>query len=307
MVLVARGLRKSFKDTLAVDGINLEIRPGECLALLGPNGAGKTTTVEILEGLTLPDAGSVEIFGHRLPAGKPAALQRMGILLQETNLYKRYTIRETLELFASFYQRSVDLTQLIEQLALTEKADAQLRTLSGGQRQRAYLACALVNDPELLFLDEPTVGLDQQARRTIWDRLAKIKSEGRSIMLTTHYIEEAAVLADRVAIIDHGKIIAQGPPLDLIRQHLGEQSLWVELAEGRHDKVRLAEQLPWFSAAEPLGDGYAVPTSNVVEATHAVLVAARDTKIKIKSLRLREGTLEDVFLKLTGRSIRNGG
>ena len=146
MVLVARGLRKSFKDTIAVDGIDLEIKQGECLALLGPNGAGKTTTVEILEGLTLPDAGSVELLGHRLPNGKREALQRIGVLLQETNLYKRYTVRETLELFASFYRRSVDLTQLIGRLALTEKANAQLRTLSGGQKQRAYLACALVND-----------------------------------------------------------------------------------------------------------------------------------------------------------------
>lgn len=307
MVLVARGLRKAFHETIAVDGIDLEVRRGECLALLGPNGAGKTTTVEILEGLTPPDAGTVELLGHRLPTEKRQALQRIGVLLQETNLYKRYTVRETLELFASFYAHRVDLPGLIERLALKEKANAQLRTLSGGQRQRAYLACALVNDPELLFLDEPTTGLDPQARRAIWDLLTGIKTEGRSILLTTHYMEEAAVLADRVAIIDRGKIIAQGAPKDLIRQFIGDQTLWVELPGGDADQARLAARVPWFGAATRLGDGFAVATTDVVEATHTLLVAARHASIAVQSLRLREGTLEDVFLKLTGRSIRHGG
>jgi ABC-2 type transport system ATP-binding protein len=307
MVLVARGLRKSYKGTVAVDGIDVELRRGECLALLGPNGAGKTTTVEMLEGLTPPDAGRVELLGHRLPGGRRAALQKVGVLLQETNLYKRYTVRETLALFASFYAASVDLDALIARLSLEDKADAQLRTLSGGQKQRAYIACALVNDPELLFLDEPTTGLDPQARRAIWDLLAGVKGEGRSILLTTHYMEEAAVLADRVAIVDHGKVIAEGAPRELVRRTIGEQALWVELAGGEMDRARLAARLPWFGGAEPLGEGYAIATADLVDATRALLGAAKDADVAVKGLRIREGTLEDVFLKLTGRSIRNGG
>lgn len=309
MVLIARGLRKAFGQTVAVDGIDLDVKPGECLALLGPNGAGKTTTVEILEGLTPPDAGHIELLGHRLPQGRRQALQRIGVLLQETTLYKRYTVRETLELFASFYEHSTDINKLINRLTLGDKANAQLRTLSGGQKQRAYLACALINDPELLFLDEPTTGLDPQARRAIWDLLADIKTDGRSILLTTHYMEEAAVLADRVAIIDRGKVIATGTPHQLIQQIIGEQSLWVELSDDDQAAAlsRLKAQIPWFADATPYQGGFSLATRDVVDTTRILLDAAKAAAVGIKSLRIREGTLEDVFLKLTGRSIRDGG
>ncbi len=216
-MLTAKGLRKSFKNLVAVDGVDLAVAPGECLALLGPNGAGKTTTVEMLEGLLVPDAGVVEIFGKRLAEDRRAILEQVGVLLQETNLYKRYTVRETLALFGSFYREAKDPAEIMERLALTDKADVQLRKLSGGQKQRAYLGCALVNDPKLLFLDEPTTGLDPQARRATWELLAALKAEGRSILLTTHYMEEAERLADRVAIIDHGTIIAEGRTKDLTK------------------------------------------------------------------------------------------
>lgn len=309
MVLIARGLRKTFGQTVAVKGIDLEVRPGECLALLGPNGAGKTTTVEMLEGLTEPDAGSIELLGYRLPHGRRQALQRIGVLLQETTLYKRFTVRETLELFASFYQISTDINNLIDRLALSDKADQQLRTLSGGQKQRAYLACALVNNPELLFLDEPTTGLDPQARRAIWDLLADIKQDKRSILLTTHYMEEAAVLADRVAIIDHGQVIAEGPPSQLIQKIIGEQTVWIEL--GNDDTAaaltRLKAKAPWFADAIPHLGGFSLATKDIVDATRVLLETAKMADVNIKSLRIREGTLEDVFLKLTGRSIRDGG
>jgi ABC-2 type transport system ATP-binding protein len=221
-MLEAKGLTKHFKSLVAVDGVDLSLGTGECLALLGPNGAGKTTTVEMLEGLLAPDAGTVEIFGKNLARARREILEEVGVLLQETNLYKRYTVRETLELFGSFYAKAKEPDEIMERLSLTDKADVQLRKLSGGQKQRAYLGCALVNDPRLLFLDEPTTGLDPQARRATWELLQGLKTEGRSIFLTTHYMEEAAFLADRVAIIDHGKIIASGTPGELTR---GEGSL----------------------------------------------------------------------------------
>lgn len=216
-MLRARGLRKNFKNLVAVDGVDLAVEPGECLALLGPNGAGKTTTVEMLEGLLPPDAGVVEVFGKDLKANRREILEGVGVLLQETNLYKRYTVRETLALFGSFYRTAKEPEEIMERLSLTDKADVQLRKLSGGQKQRAYLGCALVNDPKLLFLDEPTTGLDPQARRAIWELLGALKTEGRGILLTTHYMEEAERLADRVAVIDHGKIIAEGRTKDLTK------------------------------------------------------------------------------------------
>lgn len=247
LMLSARGLTKRYKNLVAVDGVDLTVGPGECLALLGPNGAGKTTTVEMLEGLTVPDSGVVEIFGKRLPGERRAILEKVGVQLQETNLYKRYTVRETLTLFGSFYKEAQDPEVIMKRMSLTDKADVQLRKLSGGQKQRAYLGCALVNDPKLLFLDEPTTGLDPQARRAIWDLLRELKAEGRGILLTTHYMEEAEVLADRVAIIDHGKIIAEGTPQELIKRTGVDQ-------------------------------------------------------VKVEP---RHGSLEDVFLKLTGRTLRD--
>ncbi len=313
--LVARGLTKRYKNLTAVAGIDLEVGTGECLALLGPNGAGKTTTVEMLEGLTKPDGGTVEIFGQSLAKDRLAILEKVGVLLQETNLYKRYTVRETLRLFASFYQRPVALESLLAKLSLEDKADTQIRKLSGGQKQRVYLGCGLINDPQLLFLDEPTTGLDPQARRATWDLLQGLKAEGRSILLTTHYMEEAEVLADRVAIVDQGKIIAQGTPRQLIREVCGEQVLGLGFADAKTGlplvadealRCRITAKLVWFGEAVVRSDEFDVVVPDAASRIEEVFASQTALGVKVKNLELRQGTLEDVFLKLTGRSLRDG-
>jgi ABC-2 type transport system ATP-binding protein len=210
--LQVRGLRKSYRDVVAVDGIDLEVRAGECFGLLGPNGAGKTTTIEICEGLTTPDAGDVVVLGRRWASDQAALRQRLGIQLQDTQLADKLTVAETVTLFRSFYAQGPAVDEVIRLVQLEEKRRARIANLSGGQKQRLALACALVGGPELLFLDEPTTGLDPQARRQLWDLITVFKREGRTVVLTTHYMDEAEQLCDRVAIMDHGHIIAEGTP-----------------------------------------------------------------------------------------------
>src|SRR2546426_7055917 len=207
-----RGLVKDYGSLRAVNGLDLEVRAGECFGLLGPNGAGKTTTIEILEGLLPPTAGDVEVLGLRWGQDDQALRQRLGISLQETRLAEKLTVQETLRLFRSFYKQGLASAAVMEQVGLTEKARAFVGKLSGGQRQRLAVACALVGDPELLFLDGPTTGLDPQSRRQLWDILRELRSQGRTVLITTHYMDEAERLCDRVAIIDHGRVIALGSP-----------------------------------------------------------------------------------------------
>ena len=214
--LRVQNLRKAFGDVVAVDGLQLEVHPGECFGLLGPNGAGKTTTIEICEGLTEPDSGEVEVLGRQWHSDESALRQRLGIQLQETQLADKLTVTETLQLFRSFYHQGPSVAQVIDLVQLGEKRSARVVTLSGGQKQRLALACALVGDPELIFLDEPTTGLDPQARRQLWDLITEFKGMGRTILLTTHYMDEAEILCNRVAIMDHGKVIALGTPLELM-------------------------------------------------------------------------------------------
>lgn len=306
--LVARGLRKRFKAVTAVDGVDLTVQAGECLALLGPNGAGKTTTVEMLEGLLTPDEGTVQVLGKSLVRERAEIMQDVGVLLQETNLYKRFTVRETLQLFASFFRRSLSVDEVLKTLSLTDKADAQLRTLSGGQKQRAYLGSALINDPKLLFLDEPTTGLDPQARRAIWELLAGLKAQGKSVLLTTHYMDEAEVLADRVAVIDHGKVIAEGSPRQLIEKHCGEQTLWFQVADTDAEgaKAKLKGKLKWLAETRVEQEGLALATRDVATRTQELFAAAALAGVSVSALKSRHSTLEDVFLKLTGRSMRDG-
>ena len=217
IALRCAGLVKRFTDVTAVDGLDLEVFAGECFGLLGPNGAGKTTTVEILEGLTIPDEGAVELLGQHWNGGDDRALrERIGVQLQETQLAEKVTVVETLKLFRSFYKRGHSVEEVIRTVALEEKRNSRVGKLSGGQKQRLAVACALVSDPELLFLDEPTTGLDPQARLSLWDIVEKFRAGGGTILLTTHYMEEAARLCDRVAIMDHGKVIALGTPAELI-------------------------------------------------------------------------------------------
>src|ERR671919_2801865 len=214
--LLVRGLRKRYADVVAVDGIDLEIRPGECFGLLGPNGAGKTTTIEICEGLTEPDEGEVLVLGRRWGEHDRELRELLGISLQETQFSGKLTVEETVRLFRSFYHRGPSAAEVIGTVQLQEKRTGRVGQLSGGQRQRLALACALVGDPALLFLDEPTTGLDPQSRRQLWELIERFKSDGRSILLTTHYMDEAERLCDQVAIMDHGKIIALGTPAELI-------------------------------------------------------------------------------------------
>ena len=214
--LVVRGLRKFYGDVRAVDGLDLEVRSGECFGLLGPNGAGKTTTIEICEGLLERDSGDLELLGMTWENDGGALRERLGIQLQDTQLSEKLTVTETLELFRSFYRSGRPVDEVIRLVQLEEKRQARVGTLSGGQKQRLAIACAMVGDPELLFLDEPTTGLDPQSRRQLWTLIEEFRSTGRTILLTTHYMDEAERLCDRVAIVDHGHIIAHGAPHELI-------------------------------------------------------------------------------------------
>ena len=214
--LRVQGLRKAYDDVVAVDGLDLQVQTGECFGLLGPNGAGKTTTIEICEGLLAADSGSVEVLGRRWESDARDLRELLGIQLQDTQLSEKLTVDETLTLFQSFYREARDVGEVINQVELDEKRHSRVGALSGGQKQRLAIACALVGSPQLLFLDEPTTGLDPVARRQLWDLISKFQAEGKTIVLTTHYMEEAERLCDRVAIVDHGHVIAMGTPRDLI-------------------------------------------------------------------------------------------
>ncbi|MFI5311113.1 MAG: ABC transporter ATP-binding protein [Gemmatimonadales bacterium] len=217
--LVVRGLRKTYGDVTAVDSLDLDVGPGECFGLLGPNGAGKTTTIEICEGLVERDAGDVEVLGRTWERDAQDLRERIGISLQETQLSEKLTVRESLALFRSFYAQPHEVEHVVGVVQLEEKIGARIGSLSGGQKQRLAVACALIGDPELLFLDEPTTGLDPQSRRQMWDVIERFRASGRSIVLTTHYMDEAERLCDRIAIVDHGRVIARGTPAELIAEH----------------------------------------------------------------------------------------
>jgi ABC-2 type transport system ATP-binding protein len=270
--LVLRGLRKTYKDVVAVDGLDLEVRPGECFGLLGPNGAGKTTTIEICEGLTAPDAGEVQILGESWHTGGASLRQRLGISLQETQFSEKLTVSETLRLFRSFYRSPRPLEEVLDAVQLGEKRAGRVGQLSGGQKQRLALACALVADPELFFLDEPTTGLDPQSRRQLWELIERVKRAGRTVVLTTHYMEEAERLCDRVAIVDHGKVIALGTPRQLVAS-LGAQHV-VEFSLGESPVSEPAASPPTIAESDLLQLDGALSTrrreaSYLVESTHA--------------------------------------
>ena len=306
--LRCRGLVKKYGAVTALAGIDLEVRSGECFGMLGPNGAGKTTTVEIFEGLRQPDAGDVEVLGERWRGDGLVLRRRLGIQLQETKFPEKLQVREVVTLFRSFYPRGLDIEELLALVGLQEKGGAQVRTLSGGQKQRLSLGCALVGDPELLFLDEPTTGLDPQSRRQTWEIVESLKARGRTVLLTTHYMEEAARLCDRVAVVDHGKVIALGTPRELVAS-LGAQHV-VEFALGEVTAVavdeRMLRALPSVEQVALDGAAWRLTVREVHRAVPALLSALAERGVEPTDLATHHATLEDVFMALTGRRLRDG-
>jgi len=301
LALRCRALAKRYPDVVAVDGLDLEVRAGECFGLLGPNGAGKTTTVEIFEGLTEPTAGEVEVLGERWQGDGLALRARLGIQLQETRFPEKLRVREVIELFRSFYRSGLEPREALERVSLAEKERAFVRALSGGQKQRLSLACALVGDPEVLFLDEPTTGLDPASRRQIWEIVAELKRRGRTILLTTHYMEEAERLCDRVAIVDRGRKLAEGTPAALVAS-LGAENVIELEAGGELDEAALAA-LPAVEGVRRRDGVYWLTVRDVARAVPPLLALVAARGLAAQRLATHHATLEDVFLSLAGRSL----
>ena len=293
----------------AVRGLDLTVEPGECFGLLGPNGAGTTTTIEVLEGLSEPSAGEVEVLGMRWGRDDAAIKERIGISLQETRLSEKLLVRETVTLFRSFYKRGPGPDEVIRQVSLEEKAAARVGKLSGGQRQRLAVACALVGDPDLLLLDEPTTGLDPQSRRQLWGLIRDFRAEGRTVLLTTHYMDEAERLCDRVAVVDHGKVIALGSPRELIAELGGEHVIEFALDEEggppAPGPAALAD-LPAVRSARRDADQFCLSVTEPHVALPALLERLRQAGQRLAGLTTRHASLEDVFVTLTGRHLRDG-
>jgi ABC-2 type transport system ATP-binding protein len=320
LALRIAGLKKSFGDVQAVDGLDLEVARGECFGLLGPNGAGKTTTIEICEGLTEPDSGVVELLGMEWKTAATALRQRIGIQLQETQFPDKLTVEETIRLFRSFYGRGLGVEELITTMQLEEKRRSRVGGLSGGQKQRLAMATALAGDPELVFLDEPTTGLDPQARRHLWQLVEELKCAGRTIILTTHYMEEAERLCDRVAIMDHGRKIAEGTPKELIalvggeeilelgvnpsqvtESGVGEDSAGAKVA-GLIEKLKGIEGVRGHSEVDGV---HRLAVSELHRTTPRIFALLEEEGVHLSEFRTHSATLEDVFVRLTGRNLRD--
>ena len=305
VALQVRNLRKTYQEVVAVDGLDLEIFPGECFGLLGPNGAGKTTTIEICEGLNTPDAGDVLVLGRRWGQDDRELRELLGISLQETQFSEKLTVEETIRLFRSFYRHGASPASVIDMVQLQEKARSRVGQLSGGQKQRLALACALVGDPELLFLDEPTTGLDPQSRRQLWGLIEGFKSAGRSILLTTHYMDEAERLCDRVAIVDHGKTIALGTPRELIAALQAEHVLEFALSGNSQIEDTPLRQIEGVCAVVRQNGTYRLQVAELHRVMPALLTELRRQGAQLAELRTHSATLEDVFVSLTGRYLRD--
>jgi ABC-2 type transport system ATP-binding protein len=302
-VIRVTDLQKTYGETRAVDGVSFEVRAGTIFGLLGPNGAGKTTTVEVLEGLREPDGGEVRVLGVDAVRHPDELKPRIGVSLQTAALYPRLTVTEVLELFAGFYPRGRPADELIALMDLGEKRSTRTQDLSGGQRQRLSVALALVNDPELVFLDEPTTGMDPAARHALWDVVLGLRSAGHTVLLTTHYLEEAEVLCDRVAIMDHGKILEEGTVEELVRRRFKERAVRFDAIDGLPDQ-QLAS-MPGVSSVKHEDGEVLVYTADVAATIGAVLDASEALGVEPENLGVRRATLEDVFLDLTGRALRD--
>ena len=308
------GLRKEFSGrdgpVVAVDGLDLEVHVGECFGLLGPNGAGKTTTIEILEGLNTPTAGDVEVLGRRWATHPTEIRERIGVTLQETRFPDKLTLRELAAMFRGFYRNGLDPDEALARVSLEAKANAYVDQISGGQQQRLAVAVALVGDPELLFLDEPTTGLDPQSRRQLWDVILDLRARGRTTVLTTHYMDEAERLCDRVAIVDQGKVIALGSPADLIARTGGEHVVEFAIA-GAADKGPTRPEpaalmdIASVLAARTEGDGFALTVAEPHQAIPSLLDFLAAAGHPLARLTTRQVSLEDVFVAMTGRHLRD--
>ncbi len=313
LAIRVKGLHKQFPGrdgpVHAVNGIDLEISRGECFGLLGPNGAGKTTTVEILEGLNTPTEGDVEILGLHWANDEVAIRERIGVTLQETRLPDKETVHEIVALFRSFYKKGLDPSDAIGRVQLDSKSNAYIEQLSGGQKQRLAVALALVGDPEILFLDEPTTGLDPQSRRQLWDVIRDLREGGSTVVLTTHYMDEAQSLCNRVAIVDHGKIIAEGSPAELIARLGGDHIVEFALDADGHPPppAESFRELDSVLAARHENDGYALTVAEPHRAIPALLSALDQNGLIMSRLTTRHISLEDVFVALTGRHLRDDG
>ena len=302
-------LRKTYDGKVeAVRGLSLHIEAGECFGLLGPNGAGKTTTIEILEGLLVPTSGEVRIFGYTWAENERQLREWIGISLQETRLSEKLNVRETIELFASFYSEPRPAADILEELQLTEKADAWVGKLSGGQKQRLAVATALVGNPRILFLDEPTTGLDPQSRRQLWDIIRAFQKKGGTVLLTTHYMDEAERLCDRLAIVDHGVIIAEGTPSDLIERlgghHVVEFQVNKNGNESDNDNLDRWRSLPSVESVRREDSTVCLSVREPHLTIPALLDAVTNDGRQLEHLSTRQASLEDVFVKLTGRHLR---
>jgi ABC-2 type transport system ATP-binding protein len=296
-------VRKSYGPVNAVDGVSFEVLSGEIFGLLGPNGAGKTTTMELLEGLHKPDSGELRVLGLDVRTSSTEIKDRIGVQLQTAALYPQLTVEELLRLFASFFRQSADIDRIIDDLDLGEKRGARTKTLSGGQRQRLSVALALVNDPEVVFLDEPTTGLDPAARQSLWDVVRRLKAEGRTVLMTTHYMEEAEALCDRLAIMDHGRILDIGTADELIHRRFRERTVRFRLDGGLDDSALGSLEGVTKLAREK--DEAILYTTDVAATIGALLDAAEAVGTEPTDLMIRQASLEDVFLELTGRALRD--
>ena len=302
-VVRVRGLTKRYGDVQAVAGIDFDVARGEVFGLLGPNGAGKTTTVEILEGLRAPDGGEVTVLGVDVARDADAIKPRIGVSLQTASMYPKLTVTELIDLFRSFYPSSLPAAELIDALELGERRHAQSQVLSGGQRQRLAVALALVNDPELVFLDEPTTGLDPAARRSLWDLVRQMQRDGKSVLLTTHYMEEAEILCDRIAIMDHGRILEMGTIDELVSKRFSERTIHFDrLADLTDADLR---GLPDVHDVKADDDSTILYSADVGPTIGALLALTESRGLEPQNLAIRRPTLEDVFLDLTGRALRD--
>jgi len=303
-VIHCRDLRKYYPDVKAVDGLDLLINRGECFGLLGPNGAGKTTTIEILEGLIPADGGDVQVLGMHWNGRARELRERIGISLQETQFTDKLTVIETLTLFRSFYRAGHDPEELLHTLSLEEKRNARVGKLSGGQKQRLAVACALVGQPDILFLDEPTTGLDPQSRLQLWEVVTKFRAGGGTVMLTTHYMDEAERLCDRIAIVDHGKVIALGTPAELIAK-LDASNIIEFTSTPAIPAEAFADLCDGYHGCAKRGDGWQLRVDSLAEAVPKLIAVVEKNGSKLLTLSTHAATLEDLFVAMTGRELRD--